>query len=71
MARFPRVSEVSAEAHGALITLMGTIIREEWDPDHSGPEDICEPFVEWLIRIAKNMAKSWPELQERDLLDRR
>jgi hypothetical protein len=59
------------KAHEALIQLMSIIVRAEWDPDNSGPEDICEPYVEWLIFSAENMAALWPELQERDLRERR
>jgi len=62
----PRVVNAAIEAEIALHNLMSIIIRDEWDPDHSGPEDICDACVEWLIVFAETMARNWPELRERD-----
>ena len=66
----PRVLAAAEKARDALLTMMSETIREDWDPDHSGPEDICEDYIAWLMFSAENMAKQWPALLERDVASR-
>jgi hypothetical protein len=48
----PNSDDLKADAIFKLSELISYMIRDKWDPDHSGPEDEADEFSEAVINSA-------------------